>query len=45
MFAGKDKKLNDSGELKQNYSSYLELNYPFSVKNVDLNVNLRRSAV
>lgn len=38
MFAGKDKKLNDSGELKQNYSSYLELNYPFSVKNVDLNV-------
>ena len=34
----KDKKLNDSGELKQNYSSYLELNYPFSVKNVDLNV-------
>lgn len=38
MFAGKDKKLNNMGESKQNYSSYLELNYPFSVKNVDLNV-------
>ena len=38
MFAGKDKKLKESGELKQNYSSYLELNYLFSVKNVDLNV-------
>lgn len=38
MFAGKDKKINDIGELKQNYSSYVELNYPFSVKKVDLNV-------
>lgn len=34
MFAGADK--NDKG--KQNYSSYVELNYPFSVKAVDLNV-------
>ncbi|CAK7088310.1 MAG: hypothetical protein ENTA_02307 [Enterocloster clostridioformis] len=34
MFAGADK--NDKGE--QNYSSYVELNYPFSVKAVDLNV-------
>lgn len=34
MFAGADK--NDKG--KQNYSSYVELNYPFSVKSVDLNV-------
>ena len=33
MFAGADK--NDKGE--QNYSSYVELNYPFSVKSVDLN--------
>lgn len=24
--------------MKQNYSSYLELNYPFRVKTVDLNV-------
>lgn len=37
MFAGADKKVNDNGELKQNYSSYVELNYPFSVKGVDLN--------
>ena len=36
MFAGADK--NDKGE--QNYSSYVELNYPFSVKAVDLNVIL-----
>lgn len=34
MFAGADK--NDKG--KQNYSSYVELNYPFRVKAVDLNV-------
>ena len=34
MFAGADK--NEEG--KQNYSSYCELNYPFSVKTVDLNV-------
>lgn len=34
MFAGQDK--NESGD--QNYSSYVELNYPFSVKRVDLNV-------
>lgn len=34
MFAGADK--NDKGE--QNYSSYVELNYPFSVKAVDLNL-------
>ena len=38
MFAGQDKKENDRGEMKQNYSSYMELNYPFSVKTVDLNV-------
>jgi hypothetical protein len=34
MFAGADK--NDEGE--QNYSSYVELNYPFSVKAVNLNL-------
>lgn len=34
MFAGLDK----NAEGKQNYSSYLELNYPFQVKKVDLNV-------
>lgn len=33
MFAGMDK--NEKGE--QNYSSYVEMNYPFSLKNVDLN--------
>ena len=33
MFAGMDKDVNG----KQNYSSYVELNYPFSVKSVDLN--------
>jgi len=38
MFAGMDKKLNDKGEEKQNYSSYVEFNYPFSLKSVDLNV-------
>ena len=38
MFAGQDKKENDRGEMKQNYSSYMEFNYPFSVKTVDLNV-------
>lgn len=38
MFAGMDKKdMNDKGEYKQNYSSYVELNYPFSLKSVDLN--------
>ena len=37
MFAGADKKVNDNGELKQNYTSYAELNYPFQVKGVDLN--------
>ena len=35
MFAGMDK--NEKGD-KNNYSSYVELNYPFSVKSVDLNV-------
>lgn len=34
MFAGQDK--DEKGD--QNYSSYMELNYPFSVKQVDLNV-------
>lgn len=38
MFAGQDKKENARGETKQNYSSYMEFNYPFSVKTVDLNV-------
>lgn len=33
MFAGMDK----NAEGKQNYSSYVELNYPFTVKKVDLN--------
>ena len=34
MFAGADK--DDKG--RQNYSSYVEFNYPFSVKSVDLNL-------
>lgn len=34
MFAGQDK----NAEGKQNYSSYVEFNYPFTVKMVDLNV-------
>lgn len=34
MFAGQDK----DADGDQNYSSYVELNYPFSVKRVDLNV-------
>lgn len=38
MFAGQDKRIDTEGKAKQNYSSYFELNYPFSVKNVDLNV-------
>lgn len=37
MFAGADRKTTDGGEEKQAYSSYVELNYPFSVKGVDLN--------
>ena len=32
MFAGQDK----DADGNQNYSSYVELNYPFSVKRVDL---------
>lgn len=40
MFAGADKKVDDKGEVKQNYSSYLELNYPFTVKDVDLNATV-----
>lgn len=38
MFAGADKKVNGNGCLEQNYSSYAELNYPFEIKGVDLNV-------
>lgn len=34
MFAGQDK----NADVKQNYSSYVEFNYPFAVKNVDLNL-------
>ena len=37
MFAGADRKMTDKGEEEQAYSSYVELNYPFSVKGVDLN--------
>lgn len=37
MFGGADKKMTDSGRMKQNYSSYVEVNYPFTLKNVDLN--------
>lgn len=40
MFAGQDKKINDRGEIKQNYSSYAELNYPFEVKGIALNATL-----
>ena len=40
MFAGQDKKENDRGEMKQNYSSYMEFNYPFSVKSVGLNATV-----
>lgn len=36
MVWGADKKDNE----KQNYSSYVEINYPFSVKSVDLNFTL-----
>ena len=36
MFWGADKRSND----KQNYSSYVELNYPFSVKGVDLTATM-----
>lgn len=35
MFAGEDKSAKDGG---QNYSSYVEMNYPFSVKSYDLNL-------
>lgn len=38
MFAGMDKKINSKGEAEQNYSSYVEFNYPFRVKTVDLNL-------
>lgn len=38
MFAGMDKKMNDQREEKQNYSSYVEFNYPFTLKSVDLNI-------
>ena len=40
MFAGSDKRVNSKGEVKQNFSSYVELNYPFSVKSVDLNATV-----
>ena len=38
MFAGQDKTVNDRGEEKQNYSSYVEFNYPFNVRSVALNL-------
>lgn len=37
MLAGADRKFNEDGKEKQAYSSYVELNYPFCVKSVDLN--------
>lgn len=40
MFAGSDKRMNSKGEIKQNYTSYAELNFPFTVKTVDLNATL-----
>lgn len=43
MFWGGDKKANDKGEVKNAYSSYIELNYPFTVKTVDLNTTLGAS--
>lgn len=40
MFAGADKKMSKEGEVRQNYSSYLELNYPFIVRSVDMNATV-----
>lgn len=37
MVWGADKKVNDKGEIKNAYSTYAELNYPFSLKGVNLN--------
>lgn len=36
MLWGADKKLNSKGELKNAYSSYAELSYPFEVKGINL---------
>ena len=36
MLWGADKKVNDAGETKQAYSTYIEAAYPFAVKSVDL---------
>lgn len=38
MFAGADKRYGAEGEEKNNYSSYVELNYPFVVKSCNLNL-------
>lgn len=37
MLWGGDKKANDKGKRQNAYSSYAELNYPFTVKNIRLN--------
>lgn len=40
MFAGSDKRFDSKGEIKQNFTSYAELNLPFTVKTVQLNATL-----
>ncbi len=40
MFAGSDKRINSKGEVKNNYTSYVELNYPFSLKSINLNATI-----
>ena len=43
MFWGADKNINSNGKAKNAYSSYIELNYPFTVKTVDLNATVGMS--
>lgn len=43
MIWGADKKISDKGEIENAYSSYCEFNYPFSIKNINLNVTLGMS--
>lgn len=43
MFWGSDKKVSNKGKIKNAYSSYLELNYPFTVKTVELNATFGAS--
>lgn len=43
MIWGADKKINDKGKIENAYSSYCEFNYPFSIKNINLNATLGMS--